>query len=219
MESLSWFKWQIEERAVGIKMVKRLTKVALSSTRPGILAELLCQLKDYGWHSFIECAQTTAYSQCCKTSRPDEAVVVFDFAENYSCLRQGEAQSAYYSRTQVTLHPMVVTINNKDGTMRDSVVGISDDLTHDNSAVESFIHALFLHLSIHHPQVQTIIVWSDGAASQYKSKLPLYNISKTFGSKEYKVVWNFYGSRHGKSAADGETWCYQVSFRENGETR
>lgn len=53
-------------------------------------------------------------------------------------------------------------------------------------------------------QTSTVIVWSDGCSSQYKSKLPFYNISTAFNSN-FQVVWNYFSSRHGKSSADGET--------------
>ena len=38
-------------------------------------------------------------------------------------------KQAYYSRNKVNIHPMVIVIN------RDSLVAISDDLTHDSALV------------------------------------------------------------------------------------
>lgn len=57
-------------------------------------------------------------------------------------------------------------------------------------------------------------VWSDGAASQYKSKLPLLHISRAFDSN-FSITWNFFGSRHGKSAADGEAAVVQTLTRQS----
>lgn len=46
--------------------------------------------------------------QECKISlKNDEAVVIVDFAESYVCTQWAEAQSAYYARNSVTVHPMV----------------------------------------------------------------------------------------------------------------
>ena len=87
--------------------------------------------------------------------------------------------------------------------IRDTVCAISDDLKHDAVAVKSFLNVLFAHIGFTYPHINKIHVWSDGASSQYKSKLPFLNISNAFGSN-FGVVWNFFGSRHGKSAADGE---------------
>ncbi|XP_070193526.1 uncharacterized protein [Littorina saxatilis] len=42
-----------------------------------------------------------------------------------------------------------------------------------------------------------VIMWSDGCAAQYKSKLPFYFAAQS------SLEWVFFGSRHGKSACDG----------------
>ena len=71
-----------------------------------------------------------------------------DFAENFTCQKQSEAQSAYYSRNQVTNHPMVIVINRAGEQLRDSIVAISDHLTHDSASVYSFLDILLWHISI-----------------------------------------------------------------------
>lgn len=142
---------------------------------------------------------------CSKQSKPDAAVVVIDFAENYTCMRQGEAQTAYYTRRQVTLHPMVVTMRQGFGDiLLDSIVILSDDLQHDHAAVTTFINVLAIHIGVLYPEIKTINIWSDGCCSQYKSKNPFHNLSQNFGTK-YNIIWNFYGSGHGKSSSDGES--------------
>lgn len=204
-EEVNYFKWCYESRQVKGKAVKRLTKVSHRGNKLAVVNELISQLGPYGRHVFIQCSQTNAFRDCKSFSSPVQAVVVVDFAENYTCIRQGEAQSAYYSRQQVTLHPMVVTINTDMGPVRDSVVAISDDLVHDHISVSCFFKVLFEHLQKLYPSVNEVIVWSDGCSSQYKSCKPFFNLSRNFGSEHFKLVWNFYGSRHGKGAADGET--------------
>lgn len=169
-EDIRWCKWELKEQVVKGKVVKRLTKVVKHSSRLVLVNDFLDQLTPFGRHVYTEYAQTSAYHQCLKSTTSTELVVVIDFAENYSCLRQGEAQSAYYSRNQVTLHPMVITINESDEVLRDSVVIVSDDLTHDSSAVLQFFKVFLAHVGIHYPAIQTIHIWSDGCAAQYKSK-------------------------------------------------
>ena len=109
-EKLGWYKWQNQECQVNKKTVTRLTKVAQSSTRREIVNELATQLVPYGRHSFMECAQTHSYLECLKWLKKDEAAVVVDFAENYTCVKDYEPQSSYWSRRQVTIHPMVITM-------------------------------------------------------------------------------------------------------------
>ena len=99
----------------------------------------------------------------------------------------------------------MVAIFAKNGPVEhDSVVMISPDLKHDASAVKSFVEVFSAHVTIHYPHIDHIIFWSDGCGVQYKSKAPLYNISKNFEISQ-KVTWNFFGSRHGKGESDGES--------------
>ena len=52
-----------------------------------------------------------------------------------------------------------------------------------------------------HPSVNHLIIWSDRVGCRYKSRNPMYN---NFFSG-IRITWDFYGSRHGKSEADGES--------------
>lgn len=202
-DSVRWLTWKHVGTLVGEKSVKRLTKVACSSSRTELLAVLISKLETYGRHVFIARSQSKAFQTCLDTLGPSDCSVVVDFAENYTCLRQGEAQSAYYSRNQVTLHPMVVTMKRDGNVQRDSVVIVSNDLDHDSAAVSTFMETLFVHLSYTYPEIEIVNIWSDGCAAQYKSKQPFRNLCTGFHSN-YNLIWNFYGSRHGKGAADGE---------------
>lgn len=199
---IKWMTWKIIESPVNGKVIKRLTKVTQVDRRALLLSKFLAMLEPYGRHVFVKNSQSASYEQCISNLKPSECAVVVDFAENYTCIRQGEAQSAYYSRNQVTIHPMVINMKGSPD-IRDSVCLISNDLKHFASAVFVFIDTLLAHIQIMYPQIDTVIVWSDGCAAQYKSKIPFLNIARAFQSK-FKIVWNFFGSRHGKCAADGE---------------
>lgn len=201
---IRWVTWKIVESTVKGKVTKRLTKVACENTRTELVTILLEKLESYGRHVYMERTQQRSYQASLKSLKSNQCVVVVDFAENYTCLRQGEAQSAYYTRNQVTLHPMVITMQEGGTVQRDSVCIISDDLKHDACAVAKYFETLLAHIGIMYPDIDSIIVWSDGCSSQYKSKLPFYSIANAFNSK-FEIVWNYFGSRHGKSSADGET--------------
>lgn len=204
-EVLKWLKWENVATEINNKTVNRLTKVGKTGTRGELVAELGVQLQSFGRHCFIERSQTLAYKDCISNFGADEVVVVVDYAENYTCLRQGEAQSAYYSRNQVTVHPMVASVFKDNKRIRDSVVILSDDLKHDAGSVYHMMQTFMMHIEVHYPTVRKIVVWSDGGPGHYKSAKPFYNVSKSFDSKRFSLVWNFFGSRHGKGSADGES--------------
>lgn len=202
---VSYMKWSKVSENIGGKLISKLKKLQASGRRWELYHELVQQLVKYPIHIHNAICQLSSYKKCKATLESDEVVVVMDFAENYVCRQFAEAQSAYYSRNAVTIHPMVVIFGTDSQIKRDSVVIVSNDLKHDASAVNNFVRILGTHISIHYPAVKTLKFWSDGCASQYKSKGPLRNIANSFGLNGFSIVWNFFGSRHGKGESDGES--------------
>ncbi|KAK7460746.1 hypothetical protein BaRGS_00038824 [Batillaria attramentaria] len=50
------------------------------------------------------------------------------------------------------------------------------------------------------PDLEKLVIFSDGCAAQYKSKLPFYHLATSLTMER-----NYFGSRHGKSQCDA--WC------------
>ena len=201
--------------------IKRLTKVRKELTRKAFVKMLQKMLLDFPRHHFVANHQWKAYTLALESLPDDSALCVLDFAENYTSAVQGEVQSAYYGRTSITLHPIVVHYKVGTKLIRDSVVFISDDLKHDWAAVKCFVQNLSYHLGIMAPHIRKLIMFSDGAASQYKSRLPFANISTGF-DQPLKLEWNWFGSGHGKGPSDGESGvikAYVTRFVKANEDR
>jgi len=64
----------------------------------------------------------------------------------------------------------------------ESAVFISGDLVHDAHAVEHFTRTYEEYLKEGGVEIEKEVMFSDGCAAQYKSKLPFYFLSKR-GSK------------------------------------
>ena len=94
-------------------------------------------------------------------------VVQMDFAQNYAFVIQQEVQSAFYYRQQATLF----TVYMKVGMEHRNMVIISDCLTHDNKFVHAAQKIIIDFLKTQYPNVSTINYVTDGAISQFKSKL------------------------------------------------
>ena len=79
---------------------------------------------------------------------PKTLVMVMDFAENYACQYHDEGQSAHWNHNQVTIHPISTyyACSSCDGLVNESLVFISNDLTHDYHAVKNFMTATMKHL-------------------------------------------------------------------------
>lgn len=134
--------------------------------------------------------------------------MVLDFAENLTCVSQDEVQAAHWHHTQVTVHPIVTYYKCEvcEKTVTESLVFISEDRHHDFDAVHKFTEVAIDHLrNTRDIRVENIVQWTDGCASQYKSKGPFADISCALEDFGCTFEGNFFGSRHGKGPSDGES--------------
>ena len=203
-ELIRYHRWKTVTETVGGKAVSKLRKVESTGQRWMLYNELDKDLQTFPLHLFNAISQLSAFKKCKQSLKSNQVVVIADFAENYKCRQWSEEQACYYVRNSATLHPLVLVSSEGSEVKRDSVVILSDDLSHDHAAVKSFIQVLSQHISMTYPHISELIIWSDGCSAQYKSRLPMMNLSQCFGT-HYNITWNFFGSRHGKGESDGES--------------
>ena len=129
--------------------------------------------------------------------------MVIDFAKNYAHVSQNEPQSAHWDRRQTTIHPICInfrcTEENCNQIVTLEVVCFTEDLKHDPYAVKTFEEAAENYLTRIGIPMTVIFQWSDNCTNQYKSKYSFDILSESVTPK----MQNYYGEKHGKSAADG----------------
>jgi hypothetical protein len=162
---------------------------------------------------------------CLKTFPRGTIVSSIDFSENYTFKTQNEIQSLHWDNKQITLLIHVVYRHREDSEedldtavghrVRMSVVDgkctrdiiadyhfyISDDNQHDTLMVQHCMdahHAWMKGQGIHFNQHW---VWSDGAASQFKSCRLFYYIARYYKRFGARMKWFFHASGHGKGVA------------------
>ncbi|XP_022107160.1 uncharacterized protein LOC110988175 [Acanthaster planci] len=87
----------------------------------------------------------------------------------------------------------------------ESIIFISPDTKHDHNAVHDFMDLVVLHLRQKRGiDIGMMVRFSDGCASQYKSRGPIADIAKSQENYQFPLSHNYFGSRHGKGPADGE---------------
>ncbi|XP_065669184.1 uncharacterized protein LOC136088691 [Hydra vulgaris] len=160
------------------------------------------QLDSLRVHHFISKSQATYYQHLKTNLKENQALVLLDFAENYSFLIQDAVQGFHWNNSQATVHPFVAYFI-KDGKLdTQSYCVISDHLKHGTDAVHCFIGNVIDKLK----QLQTfehIIYFSDGAASQYKNYKNLINLCYHKHDFDMIAEWHFFATSHGKSPCDG----------------
>ena len=108
---------------------------------------------------------------------------VLHFAENLSLKLDLEIQSAHWYVPQITIYPIVCYIKDLDGKLiSQEFIFISDDLLHDASFVKYCIDKTTEDLQ--ERLINRLIQFSDGCSSQYKSKMPFYDLSTAKMSME-----------------------------------
>lgn len=117
-----------------------------------------------------------------------------DFAENWTAILPNEIQSYHWQNPQVSIFTAVCYFN---GTTR-SFGMVSDDRSHDSA------HALLAFTDIEEMmkeegQIERITILSDGAASHFKNRYQLFELTKASIHKK----WIFTATGHGKGPCDG----------------
>ena len=135
-----------------------------------------------------------------------EAVLILDFAENYSFIVQDCAQRYHWNNAQATIHPFVLYYLNPETKKISCALFscISYQMTHNTIAVYAFLKTLIYdHIRTRYPFVKSISYFSDGSSAQYKNYKNFTNLlmhKKDFGMK---AEWHFFATSHGKNVCDG----------------
>lgn len=180
----------------------RTTLVSLQQPLQEFL-QAVCQAFDQLRHHFVMKSQASYLRMLKEGLTPNIAVILLDFAENYSFIVQDAVQGHHWDNSQATVHPFAVYYKNGDQLKCDSLAVISDCLKHDTTAVHTFISKVLPRLQESIPDLKKVIYFSDGAASQYKNYKNLVNLSYHESDFGVKAEWHFFATSHGKSPCDG----------------
>lgn len=218
-EELTWRKWATEERNLEGKKVK--AKVV--QVRSGHIHEYMDELKGdttgLSLHLHTAFWQQEVFQTLTKKVPENSIVINMDFSENYSTFYQREISSAHWVRNQ-TVHPVVVfyTCQDEECTntkpVQESLIFLSDDLRHDYHAVHAYVGSTITHMKgTRNIKFQKLHEFSDGCASQYKSRNTFADIS--FGDTDFSVEreHHYYASCHGKGPCDSTGGVVKTAIR------
>lgn len=138
-----------------------------------------------------------------------EALLHFDFSQNYACKYGSEVQSIHFggSWSQVTLHTSVLYyIDPSDKALRhESFCSMSESLRHDPASICAHLEPVIVEMKKLVPLLRKVHFLSDGPSTQYRNKKMFFflgvHLTKIMGVGE--VAWHYSEAGHGKGAADG----------------
>ena len=151
-------------------------------------------------HCFISKAQSNFLKYKKETVSQNEAIILLDFAENYSFIIQDAVQRFHWENWQATLRPFLVYYRNTNGNLESqSLFVVSDHRKHNQSTVHSFLIVALSFVKSQLHFVRKVIYFSDGAASQYKNYKVFINLCFHEQDHSLKAKWHLFATSHDKS--------------------
>lgn len=195
-EGCTWEKWD--------KVNGRFTLVPDKGTVLDCVNKLQESLPSFLNHTFVKRQQSEAFKEARDFIRVNEVLIQVDYAENYSCKFQHEIQSAHWSQKLVSIFTAVAWYRPEEGAevQCKSFAFVSDWAEHDKYSVHVGLQHLFGQLLKINPNFSKAVIFSDGAASQFKQRFSMCNLTYLAEALNMNFEWNFFESYHGKGAVD-----------------
>jgi len=194
-DEINFKQWDHSDR--GCNLVTR------TGTADIFIDELSQQMENLTVHHFIAKSQASYLAACKSKLTPDTAIVLLDFAENYSFIVQDAIQGHHWDNSQATLHPFAVYHMKDNAVECMSICVISDCLQHDTITVHVFLFTVLNYLKQVISNLKCVKYFSDGAASQYKNYKNFVNLVHHYEDFQLEAEWHFFATSHGKSPCDG----------------
>lgn len=126
-------------------------------------------------------------------------IIQIDFSEKFAVKFQDEAQSAYYNQRQILIFTCCAWSAQKTRCM----TVLSNFVEQNKFSVARCLTVIIENLKKNIPCMKRLLVFSDGAGSQFKNKFTLSNLVYVKEDYNLKVSWAFSATAHGKGAVDG----------------
>ena len=179
-----------------------------------LLSLYFSQLKAIALHQFHKIWQLRNFNLALRNLQRGQVLFVHDFQMNLMLFTQDEPPGVHWDHPQLTIHPTAAfyRCTNKECNeiVREDIIHISDDRTHDKHAVNAFVAKSIAHLESKGVPVLEILEFTDQSSGQYKSKFTFNNITKF----DIPYSRHFYGVKHGKGPSDRSGGRFKKSIRD-----
>ena len=196
-------KYRTWKRVEQENKTKRMMVIEEEICKENFVENIVREFEEFTEHVYRLRAQYSQLKKNKEKLKKHEMIMQMDFAENYNCRLLDEVQTAYWSLTSVTLHPLVIYMKQGDELQHQSYVVISDTMTHSSSTVCTFMDAMIPELKKLDPELSKIHYWTDSPSSQYRNQFIFYTLANHKKWYDCEAQWNYFEAGHGKSACDG----------------
>ncbi|CAF1442411.1 unnamed protein product [Rotaria sordida] len=187
---IKWYQW------------KNINGYATKEEQQGSVEQgielLSSKVKTFLLHVYIKRQQSKFFEES-KTNTDNKKIVIqVDYSENFEIKQQDEVQSAHWSSKSVSIFTAYAWC----GTNNYSFALVSNNISHDKYCVYNCITYIINKLKQQLPSLEEILFFSDGAASQFKQRYLMRNLTRM--SYEYQLIlsWHFFATSHAKGVVD-----------------
>ena len=157
------------------------------------------------WHIHVKWVQANCYNDIKENLKENDVILHVDYSESYERKHQNKAQRACFDHTAISIFTACCYLKDENGKLEKESVTLTSELSdHSRSAaitcvmkMMEFIREKHQHLPLH----INVYVWSDGCASQFRSRF-VFSLLSTIDSSIN--LSQFYNKRHhSKGPMDG----------------
>lgn len=180
------------------KKIKKITKCLGQDEFDGEWERKVIELKE---HIHRKRIQAAAYNQCKTGLEQGEAIFHVDYSESYKNKQQDEIQSAYFGQSSFSLFTACVYhLDGNDSLYKRPITVVSESSDHSRLAALTCIDFVMKEVE-KHIFLKKIIIWSDGCASQFRSRY-VFKLLSTY-RPDLSIEWHYNEAHHGKGPMDG----------------
>ena len=165
---------------------------------------------DYKFYVYNICLQQSELKYTKRNLKENEVILSVDFSKNYENNQKNEIQSTYFGHEACTSYPAACHFKEEwPGAKRQPdcdlymlpVVMVSNETQYERNIAYSCNIKLLNFILEKLPNINQIFFWSDGLASQFRSRYVFYSFLSH--SQDVTLSWNYGGANHFKGPHDG----------------
>ena len=193
VDSITFSTWTREEGKIK-KILKSLDREQFYQQ----LHQTVLLLKE---HIHRKQVQIECYNKQKTELKEGEAIVHVDYSESYKNRQQNEIQSVYFGQSAFSLFTACVYhVDENEEFVKRSICVISESNDHSRAAALTCIDLVIKEVE-RHICLAKVYLWSDGCASQFRSRFVFKLLSDY--RPDLQLEWNYNEAHHGKGPMDG----------------
>lgn len=205
-DTVTFSQWKRVKIDVGGKVKEKTRLVSVEVPTDEFKTIFKSEIESFREHVSRVKSQYKAVKDLKEKLLPGQVILQMDFAEDYHCQNTDEVQNAYFGAANVTIFPVVAYYKQQQTDQELSVQSfaiISNEESHDASAVYAFLQKLLPVVKELVPETKQVFYWTDSPTSQFRNKSVFQIISKHESEFGCKANWNYFEAGHGKGPCDG----------------